>query len=845
MWRATWKSLLAHKLRLALTALAVVLGVAFMSGTFVLTDTIKHTFSNLFTQAASGESAVVRAVAPYGNGRSGGGQGLNGDRPLTPDSLVSTVQAIPGVGAADGSVSGYGTMLNLQGKTFTKGAPTVILSYNGGGHLSPLRLHGGHFPTGPDQVAIDVSTVSKEHFALGDQITVIGNNGPGRYTLVGSVSYGSSNNLAGASLAAFELDTAQRVIGKPGFVNQIDVAATSGESTAALVTAIGSHLPNGFEVITAQEAAAENAANVSQALNGFNTFLLVFAGIALFVGAFLIFNTFSILVGQRTRELALMRAIGASRRQINASVLGEAAFTGLFGSAVGLLVGIGLAAGIYALLDSLGVSLPKSALQFEARTAIVGLIVGTAVTLVSAVLPALRAGSIPPAAGLREDAVVQDSSLRRRSVIGGGVLVVGIVVLAIGLFGSSSIQVIGLGAALTFIGVAMLTPFVVPPMVAVLGRPLPAVAGITGQIGKENAARNPRRTAATSSALMIGIALVAAIATLGQSANASFNSIFDKAVSANYVLVPNDADSLPPAVANAVRNVPGVTAVSGVSDEVFHLDHASEHVTGLDPVGGPQVLHLDMTAGSVSALGQNQILVESDTAKSNHYQIGQTLNLGFAATGVVPVRIGGFYKTNTYLDTYVLSGQFLDAHVNQPSDFAVGLRTTDMSAATTAALKAAVASYGDIKVDTAAQFESDQKNQLKTILTVVYALLALSIIIALIGVVNTLALSVMERTREIGLLRAVGTQRRQLKRMIRAESLIVALIGAILGLILGVGLGAAVVSAVGSSFVTELAVPVPTIIVVLILAAFFGMFASVWPARRAAKMDVLEAIYTV
>lgn len=845
MWKATWKSLLAHKLRLALTALAVVLGVAFMSGTFVLTDTIKHTFNSLFAQAAAGENAVVRAVAPYGNGRGGGGQGLNGDRPLTPDSLIPTVQAIPGVAAADGSVSGYGAMLDLQGKTFSSHAPTVILSYNPGGHLSPLRLHSGHLPDGPGQVVVDVATVKKEHFALGDQVTVIGTRGPDKYTLVGSVSYGSSNNLAGASLAAFQLSTAQQVIGKPGYVNQIDVAADPGVSTASLLTDIGPHLPHGFEVVTGQEAASENAATITQSLNGFNTFLLVFAGIALFVGAFLIFNTFSILVGQRTRELALLRAIGASRRQINASVLGEAAFTGLFGSVIGLLLGVGLAAGLYALLSAVGLSLPKSTLQFEARTAIVGLVVGTLVTLVAAILPALRAGAIPPAAGLRDDAVIQESSLRRRFLVGGGVLAVGIVVLAIGLFTSAPLAVVGLGAALTFIGVAMLTPFAVPAMVGFLGRPLPAVAGVTGQIGKENAARNPRRTAATSSALMIGIALVAAIATLAQSANASFDGIFSKAVSATYVLVPNGTQSISPAAEDAVRNVPGVTAVSGIANEEFHLDNATEQVTGLDPVGGPQVLHIQMTDGSLSALGQNEILVESGTAKSNHYQIGQTLDLGFAATGLVPIKIGGFYKSNEFLNNYLLSSQVLNANVNQPQDLAIGLRTDAVSPAMTAALTAAVASYGDITVDTAAKYESNQKSQLNGILTFVYALLALSIVIALIGVVNTLALSVMERTREIGLLRAVGTQRKQLKQMIRAESVLVALIGAILGLVLGVGLGAAVVSAVGSGFVTQLAIPVPTIVIVLVLATLFGVFASVWPARRAAKLDVLQAIYTV
>jgi putative ABC transport system permease protein len=843
MFKATLKSIAAHKLRLALTALAVVLGVAFMSGTFVLTDTIKHTFNQLFAQTSAGIDAVVRGVAPYGNG-STGPDGGGGNRPLTAASLVDSVRSVPGVAAADGSIGGAVTALNKKGKTFTHFAPTIATSWFTDRRLSAQHVIAGRGPSAPDEVTIDRGSAKREHFGLGDRITVIGSQGPQVFTIVGLTKFGTTDNLAGATLLSFDLATTQRLVGKPGYVNEIDVAATAGTSSEQLLSSIGATLPKGYEVVTGAQAAAEQANNVTQGLSQFNTILLVFAGIALFVGAFLIFNTFSILVGQRTRELALLRAIGASRAQVNRSVLGEAAFTGFVGSAIGVGLGVLLAAGLYALLNGLGVSLPRSALQLEARTVIVGLVVGTLVTLVSAVLPALRAGSVPPAAGLREDAVIQETSLRRRAIIGGTVLAVGVLVLAVGLFASAGILAVGVGAAVTFMGVAMLAPFIAGPMARVLGR-LPASTGVTGRLSQENAARNPRRTAVTASALMVGVALVAAIATLAQSATVSFNGLFDRAIKATYVLDATNFAFLSPAVEQAVRGVPGVIAVNPVRTARWHLGEVGKDVSGIDPVAGPQVLSVKMVDGSFDSVARGELLVDATVAKNDHYRVGQVLPMGFAATGIKNVPIGGTFKTNQFLGNYVLSNQFLAANVNQTLDQLIALKTVAVDKHTTDALTEAVKSYGNVQVKTATQFKSDQKKQLGTILGVVYALLGLSIVIALVGVVNTLALSVMERTHEIGLLRAVGMQRRQVKRMIRGEAVVVSLIGAVLGLVIGIALGAAVVSALSASFITTLAIPVGTVVTVLILAALFGVAAAVWPARRAAKLDVLTAIYTV
>ncbi|MFI5041963.1 MAG: ABC transporter permease [Acidimicrobiales bacterium] len=842
MWKTTVKSLAAHKLRLALTALAVVLGVSFMAGTFVLTDTIKHTFDALFAQTSAGKDAIVRATTLYS---SNGLDSFGGNRPLTPDSVLATVRSTPGVAAAEGSVGGQVAVIGADGKALKKNAPTLAFSWTVNRQLSSLSLRSGRGPESSSEVAIDSGTVKDQHWRLGDQITVITNEPPKQYTLVGVTGFGKADNLAGATLVSFDTPTAQRVIGKPGYFDQIDVAAAKGTSTDQLLGNIGSRLPKGFEAVSGTSVAQQTANTVEKNLSFFNTFLLIFALIALFVGAFLIFNTFSILVGQRTRELALLRAVGASRAQVNRSVLAEALVVGLVGSILGLLIGIPLAAGLYAALGALGLGLPSSALQLLPRTVYVSLLTGTVITVLSAVLPARRAARIPPVAAMRDGVADTDTSMGRRAVIGGSVLAGGIVMLALGLFAKAGIGLVGAGAAVTFIGVAMLAPFIAGPLARALGSPLPAVAGVSGRLGQENAARNPRRTAATASALMIGLAVVAAIATLGSSATASFNGIFDRSIKSDFVVVASGGRSEFSTSAEApARSAPGVTALSPYRQAAWHDGNATKQLVGIDPVDGPKVLTLTMVTGSTAALARNEVLIDDTVAKDHHLEVGETLQMGFGATGIQPVVIGGTYKTNQILGNYTVSDKFVADQVTQVQDAALFVKTTSGSQSEQAALTSALSGYPNLDVKTGAEFKALQKSQLNTVLAVVYVLLALSIVIALIGVVNTLALSVMERTREIGLLRAIGMQRRQVKRMIRGEAVVVSLIGAVLGLILGIGLGAAVVEALSSSGLDTLAIPTGTIVVVLIATALFGVGAAVWPARRAAKLDVLDAIAT-
>jgi putative ABC transport system permease protein len=841
------RSLGAHKVRLFLTAIAIVLGVAFMAGTFVLTDTVKHSFDTLFQQVSAGKDIVVEGVAPYGTGGRGGFGG--GTRVPVPQTLVATVRGVPGVADAQPSVQGLVTLIGANGKAVNHhGAPTIGFNWDPNPKLSSLKLVAGHAPQADDQVVLDRSTMKAQHWSVGQRVTIITNKGPQQFTVVGISTFGSQNTLLGATLVSFTLPAAQHYFGTAGVVQQINVAVAPGANVDTVLAAIGKVLPATAEAVTGATAAQQMASAVNGFVNIFNTFLLVFAGIALFVGAFLIANTFSILIGQRTRELALLRAVGASRSQVTRSMLGESFAVGLVGSAIGLGLGVPLAIGLEGLLRAFGFGPPANGIQFLPRTAIVSLVVGTGITMVSAIGPSLRASRIPPVAAMREDAATVDSSLRRRAIVGGFFAVLGIVLLVFGLFGhlKSPLPLVGAGAAFSFIGVATLAPFVAGGMARVIGAPLPRLRGITGRLAEENAARNPRRTAATASALMVGLALVAAIATLGASINSSFSAIIDRSVTASYVISEsgNGGAGFSRAAEPVVRSTPGVVAVSPWLQEDWHQGHTGKQVTGINPAAGPQVFSIKMLSGSYGTLAQGQLLVDDKVFHNDHFHLGELIPMGFVDSGVTNVPIGGTFKTNQFLGNYVVSDAFLAAHVNQLLDQAIFVRTTVESPQQQQAIITALKDYPNLKVQTAAQFKADQKKQFGAILNFVYVLLALSILIASFSVVNTMALSVIERTREIGLLRSIGMQRKQVRAMVRGEAVIVSLLGAVLGLIIGVVLGAAIVHAASSSGISVITIPVPTIIVVLIIAALIGVVAAVWPARRAARLDILQAIAT-
>ncbi len=746
--------------------------------------------------------------------------------------------------AANGSVTGYAQFIAHDGKAITTGgAPTLGVEFDPDQQISALHIAQGRPPTTPNDVVMDLGTAQKYDFKVGQKVRIL-LQGPTRtFTITGLTRFGTANNLAGATLAAFDTPTAQAVLGEVGKFDNINIVSAPGANKAVVQRDIARVLPRGVEVVTGQTVVNEATGAISQALGFFNTALLVFGFIALFVGGFTILNTFSITVGQRTRELALLRIVGASRRQVFRSVLGEAFIVGLVSSLIGLGLGVLAAVGLEKLLSGFGVTLPSGPLAFEARTVVVCLIVGIGVTMVAAISPARRAVRIAPVAAVSERQTEAEIPLRRRFIRGGVITLIGVALLAVGLT-QPAIQLVGLGAVLIFVGVAMLAPAVARPMASVIGRPLARLLGTSGRLGRENSMRSPRRTAQTSAALMVGLALVSAIAVFGASLSRSATSSVDNAISADLIVSTtskNGNGQFSTTVPTVIAGVPGVTATSTVYGGQFEFQHSLENLLAVGTTNLSQTVILDMTSGTSRSLATGALLIDTNTASADHLSVGNTVPVRFALTGPSTMRIGGIYQPNALAGKYLVGDGFFLTHFQNPLPNAA-LAKTDGSPGVQQSVERALAGYPNVQVQSRAQFEATQTAQVNQLLGLVYALLGLAVIIALIGIVNTLMLSVFERTHEIGLLRAVGMKRRQIRAMIRSESVILAVFGAIIGIVVGTGLGIALVSSLRSQGITSTVVPVSNLVVFLILAALLGLLAASWPARRAAKLDVLAAI---
>jgi putative ABC transport system permease protein len=839
MWRVTVKGLLAHKLRLALTAIAIVLGVTFISGTFILTDTLHNTFNTLFSNIYQNVDFEVRGVAQFTNGQ---GQTT---RNAIPESLLSTVRGVPGVETAAGTVQTVpAQFVDHSGKAISNGgAPPLGVSFDPDQRISVLRLVQGTAPTTPHDVVMDEGTAQKHNFRVGEPVRILLPDSSQIFTISGIARFGTANNLAGATIAAFDLPTAQALFNKIGQFNAIDIVVRPGADKAVVQRDIARVLPHGVEVVTGQTVAQDASNSINQALSFFSTALLVFAFIALFVGAFTILNTFSIIVGQRTRELALLRIVGASRRQVFRSVLGEAAIVGLVASLAGIGLGVLSAIGLEALLKGFGVDLPSGSLVFEARTVIVALIVGVGVTVVAAISPARRAVRIPPVAAISDQQADGDVSFRRRFTWGASLALLGALLLGIGL-AKPAIQLVGLGAVGLFVGVAMLSPAIARPLSSAIGRPLARWLGVAGRLGRENSMRSPRRTAQTASALMVGLALVSAIAVFGASLSRSATSSVNNAISADLIVTNtnnNGTGQFSNSVATTAAAVPGVSTTTVVYADQFEFRGGLQTLTAVSTPNLSDTVIFRMNAGSPSSLAAGDMLIDSTTANNDHLSAGDTAAARFALTGATPVRIGGIYQPNALIGHYVVGAAYFRSHFANPLPVAVLLKTNG-STAVQNSVTSALGTYPNVKIQTRAQFEQSQTKQINQLLGLVYALLGLAVLIALIGIVNTLMLSVFERTHEIGLLRAVGMKRRQIRAMIRSESVILAVFGAIVGIVIGTGLGVALVASLRSQGITDTVVPYTSLVVFLVLSAVLGLVAAGWPARRASRLDVLSAI---
>jgi putative ABC transport system permease protein len=842
MWRATLKGLLAHRFRLALTALSVVLGVAFVAGTYVLTDTMNAAFDQLFTEATAGTDVIVRAEAPF----------VEEDRERIPEELLPVVRQVEGVRVTEGSVVGFAQLVDKEGEAISPtGPPTLGVSFGEIPDLTPLTIREGRPPERDAEVAIDAATARKHDFSVGDRVTVLFQGPSEEFTVVGIAGFGEADNLGGATLAAFDLQTAQRVLGAEGQFDTIEVAGQEGISTTVLRQRIASVLPEGVQAVTAQSVADEQANEIQDELGFFNIVLLVFAGIALFVGAFIIFNTFNILVTQRTRELALLRALGATGGQVTRSVMAEALITGVVASALGLALGIAVALGLQALLQGFGIDLPTTNLQVLPRTIVASFVVGTVVTVVAAVLPARRASRVPPIAAIRDVESVRPISLRRRALAGGAVAAFGVAMLMLGLFGGvgNAISYVGLGVGVIFLGVAILSPLAARPVSRAIGAPLPRVAGVPGKLGRENAMRNPRRTAATSAALMIGLALVGTSLIMGSSLKASTGRIIDETLRADLFLsAGNQFTGFSPEVAAELAGRPGIGVVSELRTGEWRQrgSTAIRFLTAVEPATVDRVLELDVLEGSVSALDRRGVMVHEDAAEAEGLAVGDVLAMEFARTGTVQMRVAGIFAENRLVGDYVISISAYEDNFTEQLDSFVLVKAPPGASVEDArrAVQRVTEAFPNVDVQDQAEIREEQEDAIDQLLGLLSALLGLAILIALLGIVNTLALSVFERTREVGLLRAVGMSRRQVRSMVRWESVLIALLGGVLGLAVGAFFGWAMVTALGDEGITELSIPARQLVVFLALAGLAGVVAAILPARRAARLNVLAAIAT-
>ncbi len=861
MLRITLKSLFARKLRLVLSALAIVLGVGFVAGTLVLTDTMNRTFDNLFADIDKNTSVKVRAQSNLDTSGADQSNGVSGGsgKPV-PASVLDQVRAVPGVAEAVGTVQGFAVLTRppappapgqqpAQAEILSnENAPPIGVAYNGSTVLSPLKIDSGTPPMGPQDVTVDRGTFDKKNLQLGQNLAVATQTGITDVRLVGTFRFGTSNNLAGATLVAFTPETAQRLMLAPGQYTDITVAAAPGVSQTELRDRIVQVLPSGLEALTGREIIKENADNLAKGLGAFSQFLRIFGYISLFVGAFIISNTFRMLIGQRTRELALLRAVGASKRQVRRSVIIEALAVGLVGSTLGLAFGFAVAILLKGLLGAFGLDLPAGGVVFEPRTVIVAYLIGTITTVVAAFFPSRRAAKVPPVAAMRDVELSPSGGLRGRSLGGGATLVAGVALIILGLntSGSKALGIVGLGAALVFIGVAVLSPLISRPVLRVIGAPFAALGGTVGRMSQENARRSPRRTSSTAAALMIGLALVSAFSVFGTSIKTSIKDLFGESLKADFIITGGSFNQQPfsPALADQLRTLPDVAAVSQLRFATVDIDGKKKNIQAENSEGLTDVLNLQKAQGNLDLSGNN-ILVSKKVLQDENWEVGQTLTLRWAETGDKPFRIAGTYEQNQLAGDYLVPLSAYDANVTQKLDSIVLVKATDSASLPMLRQQVtqALVPYPNLDVRDQKEFVADNAKQINSILSLVTALLTFAIIIATFGIINTLLLSVVERTREIGLLRAVGLQRRQTRVMIRLEAIMIAIYGGVLGLAVGSFFGWALVHAfTKESEFGSFHYPYIQLIVFLIVSAILGTLAAIIPAWRASRINVLQAI---
>ncbi|GAA3538772.1 ABC transporter [Aeromicrobium flavum] len=849
MRRVTWRNLVARKVRLFLSAFAIVLGIAFLSGSLVFTDTIGESFD----QIAYGTVTDVAVRPETGNGDAIA-MSVNREARSIPASVIDEISALPGVERAQGAVNGGGLFVvkknnRLLGGT---GAPTIALNAGRGEPIpnaagdQMLKWEQGTAPVKDGEIALDARSAEVAGYALGDTVKIALPSDPPilKAKLVGIFGF-TSGGLAGATLVLFDDDSAQKYFldGKDAY-SVIQVEAKVGATQREVADQVAKVIPEGTESVTGDSVAEESKDLFDQLLGFLNTFLLVFAGIALVVGTFLIVNTFSILVAQRSRELALLRALGASRRQVSSSVLTEAFVIGMIGSTLGLALGFGLAMLLKVLFSQFGLDLSGTSLVFQTRTIVLAYAVGVLVTMLAAWIPARRAAKVPPVAAMRDEIAMPESSLRWRLLIALLFGFAGAGAMAAGSWLDVPRPIVWVGAGIfgVLMAVALGSPIIATPVLAVFGAIYRVIYRSVGKLAAQNARRNPRRTAATASALMIGLALVTTMSILGASINTSIDKGVEREFSADFIVQNVSGQPFSPEISQKITAVPGVDAVSPAQSIVFKADGTQVFASATDAEQFAEVFELSFASGEAPT-ADNTIALSESMAESIDRTTGDVVELTFSS-GSYDATVTGVYADSNVVGQALVPLSTVTTAGIKRGDTSLAINAVDGTGTRTvrANLERAVGDNPTIVVQDKESYAEAQRSQVNTLLYLIYALLGLAIVIAVLGIINTLALSVIERTREIGLLRAVGLTRPQLRRMVRLESVAIAILGAVLGIGAGLLFGVALQRSFQNDGISDLAIPTGSLAVFVLVSALVGVLAAVLPARRAAKLDVLRAI---
>ena len=853
MFRLTWRNLLARKVRLVMSALAIVLGIGFLAGVLTFSSGLSKTFDGII------QGSTPDAQARPAGTDSFSAMGAGGTQTLTPAD-VDTLASLPEVAQADGSVDGLGLyLLDTDDKLVgTGGAPTLSFNYADTPNIAgdeTLTLEEGRWPEADDEVAINSASAEAGGYEVGDEVTVIppsvATGGPitQKLTLVGLAGFNGGGGTAGSTLVIFSTPGAQQMFldGEDAFTS-VSLTAAEGVSQKDLVAAADEVLPAGYEGVTGDEIIEESQSAIGEFLGFISIFLGVFAVIAVIVGGFIIANTFSILVAQRVRELALLRALGASRKQVRRSVLVEAFLMALLGSTLGLFVGLGLARGLAGLFGTFGLQINGSVLNLTPLTIVAAYAVGIVVTVVAAYLPARRAAKVAPVAAMRDDVAMSEGSLRRRTLIGAVLLVIGAVIALAGVVGAPGNDAIwiGVGAVVWVLTVAAISAVIGRPVLAACRALFSRVFGTTGRLAGDNAIRNPRRTGATASALMIGLTLVSAVGVLAASMNASMDKLVDEQFESDFLVQSPVYGTFPVELGTQMEEVDGVSVVSRQQAVMARVDDDKDptYLIATDQAFS-EVYDLTMLEGSEDLADSGEAIISESQATDKDLELGSTMQLHFPGDKVVPVEVTGIFEDSAVAGGINIGFGALEAGGVKRVDNTLSINIEDGASAGAVkdGLDAIIEDLPIVAVQDKKDFAESLAAQINQLLYMVYGLLALSIVIAIIGIVNTLSLSVIERTREIGLLRAVGLSRRRLRRMVTLESVTISVMGAVLGLVLGLVIGVLLQRSLADDL-QVLAIPFVSLVVFLVIAVVFGVLAAIVPAVRASRMRVLQAIAT-